>query len=63
MEQAYALIAGGIVKNIIVAPSLSVAVEVSPGFEVVESTGSVAYIGGAYLDGAFVPRPADPVPA
>lgn len=62
MEKTFALVNVGIVENLIIAPSLEIAQEVAPGFDVVEATGNPdAYIGGEYQNGAFVPRPVVPV--
>lgn len=61
IEKTYALIVGGIVENIIVADAEFAAL-IAPQYDaVIEATGTVAYIGGKYADGAFVPRPPDPV--
>lgn len=62
-QTTFALIAGGIVQNIIVADQ-PFADLIAPGYDaVINCTGNRdAYIGGEYLAGAFVPRPADPVP-
>lgn len=62
IEQTFALIAGGKVQNIIVADQ-DFADLIAPQYEaVVDCTGNQdAYIGGDYANGAFVPRPAEPV--
>lgn len=61
-EQVFALINGGIVENLIVADQAFADV-IAPQYEaVVDATGTVAYIGGEYANGAFVPRPVEPVP-
>ncbi|HJV86917.1 MAG TPA: hypothetical protein VJ698_15735 [Noviherbaspirillum sp.] len=60
-EQIFALIAGGIVQNIIVADQ-AFADLIAPDYDVViDCTGEAnAYIGGEYANGAFVPRPPEP---
>lgn len=58
-EQIFALIAGGIVQNIIVADQAFADVIAADYDDVADCTGNPdAYIGGAYVNGAFVPRPA-----
>lgn len=60
-EITYALINGGIVENIIVADAEFAAL-IAPQYDaVVLANDTPAHIGGQYVDGAFVPRPADPV--
>lgn len=61
IETTYALIVAGRVENIIVADAEFAAL-IAPQYDaVVPANGTPAYIGGEYLNGAFVPRPADPV--
>lgn len=61
-EQTFALISGGIVQNIIVADQTFADVLAADYDAVVDCTGNPdSYIGGEYVDGAFVPRPAEPV--
>ncbi|KRB70497.1 hypothetical protein [Noviherbaspirillum sp. Root189] len=57
-EQLFAIVSGGIVQNIIVADK-SFADLIAPDYDAVaECTGNPdAYIGGEYVNGAFVPRP------
>ncbi|MEC4722938.1 hypothetical protein RY831_27645 [Noviherbaspirillum sp. CPCC 100848] len=61
-EQTFALISSGIVQNIIVADQSFADIMAADYDSVVDCTGIPdAYIGGEYADGAFVPRPAEPV--
>lgn len=61
-EQTFALIVGGIVQNIIVADAAFAALIAADYDAVIEATGTPAYIGGEYRDGAFVPMPPPEVP-
>lgn len=61
IETEYALIGGGVVQNIIVADAEFAAL-IAPDYDaVVQADGTPAYIGGAYIGGAFVPQP-QPLP-
>lgn len=58
-EQIFALISGGIVQNIIVADQAFADAIATDYDAVIDCTGNTdAYIGGEYVNGAFVPRPA-----
>lgn len=60
-EQLFALIAGGVVQNIIVADQAFADLIAGDYDAVIDCTGNQdAYIGGQYQGGAFVPRTVEP---
>jgi hypothetical protein len=58
MSHKYAVIKDGVVQNLVEWDGVS---EFNVDGELIEASHD-AWIGGAYTDGAFVPRPPDPEP-
>ena len=58
MSHKYAIVKDGIVQNLIQWDGAS---EFNVDGQLIEATHD-AWIGGAYTDGAFVPRPVEPAP-
>lgn len=56
----YALISGGVVESIMVSDDEFAEIMRAEYDAVIDTAGTVAYVGGKYESGQFVPRPPEP---